>query len=77
MFLRATAAAEFEVGDACDLSPAWGYFDIVHAANLLCRLPDPNLAQATARSGETRRTTFPRLYLAGRIYFKGKLARLG
>ena len=34
---------EFEVGDACDLSPALGCFDVVHAANLLCRLPDPNL----------------------------------
>ena len=33
---------EFEVGDACDLSPALGYFDVVHAANLICRLPDPN-----------------------------------
>jgi putative 4-mercaptohistidine N1-methyltranferase len=34
---------EFEVGDACSLSPSLGYFDVVHAANLLCRLPDPNL----------------------------------
>lgn len=34
---------EFEVGDACSLNPALGYFDVVHAANLLCRLPDPNL----------------------------------
>ena len=33
----------FEVGDACSLSPSLGYFDVVHAANLLCRLPDPNL----------------------------------
>jgi putative 4-mercaptohistidine N1-methyltranferase len=33
----------FEIGDACSLSPSLGYFDVVHAANLLCRLPDPNL----------------------------------
>lgn len=33
----------FEVGDACSLPPSLGYFDVVHAANLLCRLPDPNL----------------------------------
>ena len=67
---------EFEVGDACDLSPALGYFDVVHAANLLCRLPDPKpVAQATARSGETRRTTSfgNAFHLAGRIYFKGKV----
>jgi len=31
----------FEVGDACDLPPDLGAFDLVHAANLLCRLPDP------------------------------------
>ena len=31
----------FEVGDAMDLRPHLGSFDVVHAANLLCRLPDP------------------------------------
>lgn len=31
----------FEVGDAMDLRPDLGGFDRVHAANLLCRLPDP------------------------------------
>lgn len=31
----------FEVGDACDLRDDLGRFDIVHAANLICRLPDP------------------------------------
>ena len=35
--------AEFEVGDACDLPSGLGSFDVVHAANLLCRLPDPRL----------------------------------
>lgn len=31
----------FVTGDACDLSPALGAFHLVHAANLLCRLPEP------------------------------------
>ena len=31
----------FEVGDACDLRADLGAFDVVHAANLICRLPDP------------------------------------
>ncbi len=31
----------FEQGDAMDLRPDLGAFDIVHAANLLCRLSDP------------------------------------
>ena len=31
----------FEVGDACELRSDIGEFDLVHAANLLCRLPDP------------------------------------
>ncbi|MFV0338909.1 MAG: putative 4-mercaptohistidine N1-methyltransferase [Chthoniobacterales bacterium] len=31
----------FEVGDACNLRPDLGSFDLVHAANLLCRLPRP------------------------------------
>lgn len=32
---------KFEQGDACDLRSDLGGFDIVHAANLICRLPDP------------------------------------
>ncbi len=31
----------FEVGDAMNLRPHLGDFDLVHAANLLCRLPNP------------------------------------
>ncbi|MCB1234001.1 MAG: putative 4-mercaptohistidine N1-methyltransferase [Verrucomicrobiae bacterium] len=31
----------FETGDAMDLRPDLGVFDLVHAANLLCRLPEP------------------------------------
>jgi len=31
----------FETGDAIDLRPDLGTFDVVLAANLLCRLPDP------------------------------------
>ena len=31
----------FEVGDAMDLSSDLGVFDRVHAANLVCRLPEP------------------------------------
>ncbi len=31
----------FEVGDACNLDDGIGPFDLVHAANLLCRLPKP------------------------------------
>ncbi len=31
----------FVSGDACDLPRDCGTFDVVHAANLLCRLPDP------------------------------------
>ncbi|YCM44077.1 putative 4-mercaptohistidine N1-methyltransferase [Verrucomicrobiaceae bacterium 227] len=31
----------FEVGDAMDLRPDLGRFDRVHAANLVCRLPEP------------------------------------
>jgi len=33
----------FERGDACNLRVDLGSFDLVHAANLLCRLPDPKL----------------------------------
>lgn len=32
---------KFEVGDAMDLRDDLGEFDVVHAANLLCRLPEP------------------------------------
>lgn len=32
---------QFEVGDAMNLRGDLGSFDIVHAANLLCRLPEP------------------------------------
>jgi len=32
---------QFEVGDACNLRGDLGSFDLVHAANLLCRLPEP------------------------------------
>lgn len=31
----------YEVGDAMSLRPDLGGFDLVHAANLLCRLPEP------------------------------------
>ncbi|TAE73335.1 MAG: methyltransferase domain-containing protein [Verrucomicrobia bacterium] len=34
-------SVSFECGDAMDLRPDLGDFDRVHAANLLCRLPDP------------------------------------
>ncbi|MBT3667148.1 MAG: putative 4-mercaptohistidine N1-methyltransferase [Opitutae bacterium] len=33
----------FFVADACSLPSNLGDFDIVHAANLICRLPDPSL----------------------------------
>ena len=33
----------FVVGDACSLSEDLEAFDVVHAANLLCRLPNPRL----------------------------------
>lgn len=35
------ARVSFEVGDAMDLRGDLGMFDVVLAANLLCRLPDP------------------------------------
>jgi putative 4-mercaptohistidine N1-methyltranferase len=35
--------ARFEQGDAMDLRPDLGTFNLVHAANLLCRLPAPLL----------------------------------
>ena len=34
-------AVNFEVGDATDLREDLGEFDLVHAANLICRLPEP------------------------------------
>lgn len=34
---------KFEVGDAMSLRPDLGAFDVVLAANLLCRLPDPRV----------------------------------
>lgn len=34
--------ADFRTGDAMNLDPALGRFDLVHAANLLCRLSDPD-----------------------------------
>jgi putative 4-mercaptohistidine N1-methyltranferase len=37
------ARVKFEVGDAMDLRPGLGSFDVVLAANLLCRLPDPRV----------------------------------
>ena len=35
------SGVDFQQGDAMDLPPSMGLFDRVHAANLLCRLPDP------------------------------------
>ncbi len=35
------ARVSFRVGDACSLPQDLGDFDLVHAANLLCRLPSP------------------------------------
>ena len=37
------SGADFETADACNLPPELGSFDVVHAANLLCRLPSPDL----------------------------------
>ena len=31
----------FEVGDAMNIPDSWSNFDLVHAANLICRLPSP------------------------------------
>mmetsp|Transcript_24861 Transcript_24861/g.36670 ORF Transcript_24861/g.36670 Transcript_24861/m.36670 type:complete len:279 (-) Transcript_24861:59-895(-) len=38
----------FSQGDACNLSTSLGTFDIIHASNLLCRLPDPGKFLAEA-----------------------------
>jgi len=40
----------FETGDAMDLRSDLGMFDVVLAANLLCRLPDPRVFLARASS---------------------------
>ncbi len=40
---KGTGNLSFEQGDAMNLRPDIGQFDRVHAANLLCRLPNPNL----------------------------------
>ncbi len=37
------SGVDFETADACNLPPGLGSFDVVHAANLLCRLPNPGL----------------------------------
>lgn len=42
------ARVTFEVGDAMDLRPDLGTFDVVLAANLLCRLPEPRVFLARA-----------------------------
>lgn len=47
----------FEVGDAMNLRPDLGSFDVVLAANLVCRLPDParfvkRLADLVATGGQ-------------------------
>lgn len=34
---------QFAVGDAMNLPQSLGTFDVVHAANLICRLPDPRV----------------------------------
>ena len=52
----------FEQGDACDLRSDLGAFDLVHAANLLCRLADPmgllnRLADLVAPGGQLLLTT--------------------
>jgi 2-polyprenyl-3-methyl-5-hydroxy-6-metoxy-1,4-benzoquinol methylase len=36
-----TERVSYETGDAMDLRAGIGAFDLVHAANLLCRLPEP------------------------------------
>jgi len=33
---------EFKTGDACNLPDNLGSFDLIHAANLICRLPNPD-----------------------------------
>ncbi len=52
----------FEQGDACELRSDLGAFDLVHAANLLCRLTDPmcllnRLADLVVPGGQLLLTT--------------------
>lgn len=52
----------FELGDACCLREDLGSFDLVHAANLLCRLPNPQafldrLNELVAPGGQLLLTT--------------------
>ena len=52
----------FVVGDACSLPPSLGSFDVVLAANLICRLPDPGafldrLAELVKPGGQLLLTT--------------------
>ena len=52
----------FEVGDACNLRDDLGSFDLVHAANLLCRLPNPQtflarLNKLVSKGGQLLLTT--------------------
>jgi len=53
---------EFEVGDACRLRDSIGTFDVVVAANLICRLPEPmaflsRLAMLVSPGGQLILTT--------------------
>lgn len=43
--IREGVEVSFKQGDAMDfqIQKTWGKFDLIHAANLLCRLPDPTL----------------------------------
>ena len=36
-----TSKVNFQLGDACNLDASLGTFDVIHASNLLCRLPKP------------------------------------
>ena len=36
-----TSKVKFQQGDACNLDANLGTFDVIHASNLLCRLPQP------------------------------------
>jgi putative 4-mercaptohistidine N1-methyltranferase len=63
-----TARLKFEVGDAMDLRAGLGTFDVVLAANLLCRLPDPRVFLARVpelvKSGGQLLLTTPFTWLA-------------
>ena len=57
-----TEQVSFEVGDAMDLRSDLGSFDLVHAANLICRLPEPQrllqrLPELVVAGGELVLTT--------------------